>query len=149
MTTVSALLTSNGAPFFTTPDENLYDFAGRLLEREIFGAIVRDRDGDVVGVVTEHDMVREAFERNAHLYDITVEQAMTENAVVCQANAGLAEALTLMGKHRIRHLVVKDGSDVLGFVSIKDILQKIHADEQMEISVLRDMAGIHNAAKSA
>lgn len=112
----------------------------------MFGAIVRDKDRDVVGVITEHDMIREAYRNNAHLNDINVGQAMTENVVMCQATTDLAEALTQMGKHRIRHLVVKDGDEVLGLVSIKDILQKIHADEQLELSVLRDMAGMRGAA---
>ncbi|NSY41586.1 cyclic nucleotide-binding/CBS domain-containing protein [Leisingera sp. ANG59] len=146
MTTVSALISGLDTQFFTEPEENLYDFAGRLLDQQMFGAIVRDKDGDVVGVVTEHDMVREAFLKNAHLYDITVGQAMTENAVMCQASTDLAAALALMGKHRIRHLVVKDGEAILGFVSIKDILQKVHADQQLEILVLRDIAGMHSAA---
>lgn len=145
MTTVSALIDGPDNLFFTDPEENLHDFAGRLLDRQMFGAIVRDKDRDVVGVITEHDMIREAYRNNAHLYDINVGQAMTENVVMCQAATDLAEALTQMGKHRIRHLVVKDGNEVLGFVSIKDILQKIHADEQLELSVLRDMAAMRGA----
>ncbi|WP_299851938.1 CBS domain-containing protein [uncultured Roseovarius sp.] len=142
MATVSALIGGLETSFFTEPDENLHDFAGRLLDRQMFGAIVRDKDGEVVGIITEHDMVREAFLKNAHLYDITVGQAMTENVIMCQSSIGLGRALALMGQHRIRHLVVKEGNAVLGFVSIKDVLQKIHADEQLEISVLRDLAGI-------
>ncbi|MEP0572595.1 MAG: CBS domain-containing protein, partial [Tateyamaria sp.] len=125
------------------PEESLHDFAGRLLDHKMFGAIVRNQIGEVVGVITEHDMVREAFQKKAHLYDITVADAMTEHVITCDDSTDLAEALALMGKHRIRHLVVQDGTKVLGFVSIKDILEKIHADEQLEISVLRDMAGMH------
>lgn len=146
MATVSALIAGPETQLFTNPEENLHDFAGRLLDHKKFGAIVRNQIGEVVGVITEHDMVREAFEKSAHLYDFTVGEAMTEDVIKCDASTDLAAALALMGKHRIRHLVVQDGAKVLGFVSIKDILDKIRADEQLEISVLRDMAGMRGGS---
>lgn len=139
MTFVSALIDGSQPLFFTKTDETLHELSGRLLNSRLFGAIVLDADRDVIGVITEHDIVREAFLRDLHLTQITVGQAMAVKVIMCQPATELSEALALMAKHSIRHLVVKGGSDVLGFVSIKDILHKLHVDEQLENCVLRDM----------
>lgn len=149
MAKISALLKGSQPLFFTTPDESLFDFTERLIGQREFGAVVLDQNKGLAGVITEHDIVRETFNKNAHLKELCVADAMTETVVACQQDTSLAEALALMGKYRIRHLLVQDVEDILGFVSIQAILRKIHDDEQLEINVLRDLAGAHQISGAA
>jgi len=52
----------------------------------------------------------------------------------------LTESLRIMGKHKIRHLVVKEDGRAVAIVSIRDVLSQIHHNDELEVNVLRDIA---------
>ena len=65
---------------------------------------------------------------------------MTKAVVVCSPEDGITDGMKLMTQRRIRHLPVKDGDQLLGIMSIGDLLKYRLGEMQLEANVLRDYA---------
>jgi len=100
-------------------DAPIKDAAGRMLERRISCLAVRDREG-ITGIVTDRDFVRMAWMKET---PGVVKEIMTPNPLAVSPKATFAEAAELMGRRRMRHLLVKNGGEILGIISLRDLLQ--------------------------
>lgn len=103
------------------------------------GAAVVMQDREMVGIVTERDLLG-AVARSADLDTTRVEELMTSDVVSVGPDWAVYEATAEMAAHRIRHLVVREGSNVLGVLSVRDVLL---AGQRVELTqgswaVLRD-----------
>jgi len=65
---------------------------------------------------------------------------MTKIVVVCSPEDSITDAMKLMTQRRIRHLPVKDGNQLVGIISIGDVLKHRLSEVQLEANVLRDYA---------
>lgn len=105
----------------------------RLGEHRI-GALPVIRDGAVVGIFSERDVVYKLRELGPQALEMRVEEAMTAPAVTVSPETEALAALTLMTKRRIRHLPVLQVGEMIGFVSIGDIvkyrIEKIESEAQ-------------------
>ncbi len=122
------------------PDDILVDAARALNEYKSNALAVIDKNHRLVGIVTDHDIIKTVATRHEQLQHVTVKEVMSKNVVTCRSETHLTDALRLMGTHSIRHLVVVMDAQVKAVISVKDILSKIHSDDELEISVLRDVA---------
>ncbi|WP_165354615.1 cyclic nucleotide-binding/CBS domain-containing protein [Tropicimonas sp. IMCC6043] len=112
--------------------------AERIVELDVNALAVVDLDGRVEGIVTDHDIIRSLV--GGTFDSATVRDCMSSPAVSCEADTPLSEALRLMTKHRIRHLVMLRDGAFLRVFSQRDLLERIHADDALEAGVLRDLA---------
>lgn len=95
------------------------------------------------GILTDHDIIRAVHDAQSKGRDISglqVQDWMTSKVITCSADTKLTESLRLMGKHKIRHLVVTDAGRTIAIVSIRDVLSQIHHNDELEVNVLRDIA---------
>ena len=74
-----------------------------------------------VGIFTERDVLRLAG-AGADFEAIALRDSMTPNPLTISAEDGIAEAAQLMGSRRLRHLPVVEGGNLVGMVSIRDVL---------------------------
>jgi len=108
------------------------------LERANVGAmVVVDASGALVGIVSERDVVRRLNERGAELLHAPVSEIMTTSVVTCGSGEGVDSLAAIMTERRIRHMPVVDDGQLVGIVSIGDVvksrIQQLESDrEQLE-----------------
>lgn len=100
------------------------------------GALVVMDQGRLVGVVSERDYTRKVALQGKNSKDITVADIMTRDVVTVSPKTGTRSCMTLMSQKKIRHLPVVDGQQVLGMISIRDIMDDIIASHEQTISQL-------------
>jgi CBS domain-containing protein len=104
------------------PNSTVHDLVVTLGERNIGAAVVTD-GGQLVGIVSERDIVRRLRERGADLLAATVGEIMTRDVLTCAPDDtvdGLAEIMT---QRRIRHMPVQRDGELVGIVSIGDVVK--------------------------
>ena len=79
--------------------------------------------GELVGIVSERDVVRQLHERGRDLLDATVADIMTADVVTCSPRDRAADLARVMTERRIRHLPVCDERGLIGIVSIGDLVK--------------------------
>jgi CBS domain-containing protein len=83
---------------------------------------VLTEEGDLAGIVSERDLVREFATRSSELQALKVEDVMTRDVITIRPDDSAAVAAGLMREHGIRHLPVLEGGKVLAVISIRDIV---------------------------
>jgi signal-transduction protein with cAMP-binding, CBS, and nucleotidyltransferase domain len=103
------------------PDHTLRQVAERMAARRVGSAIVLDPDSEGVGILTERDML---YAIGAGLDPDTerVGAHLTREVVYAGPDWTLTEAATAMARGGFRHLVVMDDAEVLGVISVRDIM---------------------------
>jgi CBS domain-containing protein len=139
---IQSLTASSSAALLTcAPGDLLTTAVSRLVSAAANAIAVTGSSGQLVGILTDHDIVRAINARQGALGKGLVEDWMTRPVITVTPETRLATALALMGQHRIRHVVAVDGSgQPIAIVSIRDLLAKLHEFDEIEINVLRDVA---------
>jgi CBS domain-containing protein len=103
------------------PDTFVGDAARRMVDGDTGAAVVLDDDGELVGVITERDLLH-CFSEGIDS-TVSVEERMTRHVLTAAPGTELAEAMALMVDGRFRHLpVVNDAGNVIGLVSMRDLM---------------------------
>ncbi len=103
--------------------------AARILKREQIGAlIITEDDGALVGIISERDIVYALPEYGGRLLDLTVDHLMTSTVVTCGPESHVHQIMMTMSDGRYRHLPVLEGSQLIGMISIGDVV-KCRIDE--------------------
>jgi CBS domain-containing protein len=101
------------------PGSNVAEAARRMIERDAGVAVVLE-DGDLVGIISERDMLRLVGERGDP--ETPVRDRMTQHVMVGAPSMALPEALAIMIQGKFRHLPVVEGGRVVGIVSMRDLM---------------------------
>jgi len=109
------------------PDADLWQLAEALVDADVGALAVGDGD-DVLGVVSERDVVRALAQRLDPSAISTIEIAHT-HVVWCDAASTVAEVAEEMMERYVRHVLVEEGSRVVGIVSARDLLGAYAAAE--------------------
>ena len=137
--TISIILASKGREVVTiAPSASLASAVGLLVEKRIGAVLILGADGRVVGILSERDVVRALAERGAGALDEPVSQTMTRKVSTCNENESVFNIMERMTEGRFRHVPVVDQGQLVGIVSIGDVVK--HRLHQME----RDSATMHD-----
>ncbi|HZG46878.1 MAG TPA: CBS domain-containing protein [Allosphingosinicella sp.] len=140
--TVAAILEGRkGVPAITVPrGMRVREAVALLAERKIGAVPVMDGD-KVAGVMSERDVIYCLARDGADMLDWPVEKIMTAPAITVESTMTVLGALSLMTSRRIRHLPVVDGNQLVGVVSIGDLvkhrLDQIEAEAQAMLSYIQ------------
>jgi CBS domain-containing protein len=115
-----------------TPEESLRRAAQVMREHDI-GSVVVERGGQVVGILTERDVMHAAA-RLGGIEEARVGDHMTAPVVTASPNWDVAVAATEMSERHIRHLVVLEHGRALGMLSVRDVMsvflpERVHQRE--------------------
>ncbi len=136
MKTVSRVLQAKGDQIFSVgPDASVFDALEEMSKRDV-GALIVMKDGNVVGIFSERDYARKIILAGKASRDTAVSEIMTSRVVCARPDLTLEECLALMTDKRIRHLPVMHGDDLVGVVSIGDLVKGIIDDQRFLISQL-------------
>jgi signal-transduction protein with cAMP-binding, CBS, and nucleotidyltransferase domain len=93
--------------------------------------------GKLIGIFSERDYTRKIALSGRSSKDTKVREIMTSEVLVVGPKTRTHECMTLMSQKKIRHLPVVDGANVLGMVSIRDLMDDIIKDHERTISQLQ------------
>ncbi len=113
------------------------DAAVKLSEKKIGALLVEDQGGAIVGILSERDIVRGMGPHGADLHDVAVAELMTKDVIRCSPGDTVNEAMVMMSDRRIRHLPVFDGDELVGFISINDLVRCRIKEMQDEADAMR------------
>ena len=94
----------------------------KMAEHAVGALLVADSDGNLAGIVTEHDITKGAVKFGDFLLNRPVSDLMTAELITCDTTDSIVDALVMMSRSRIRHLPVIDGAEVVGMLSVRDML---------------------------
>lgn len=121
--TISAILGAKGTEVATiASDAPMSDAVAELGGRRIGALLVIDA-GEVKGIVSERDVIYCLREHGSQILDWPVSRAMTAPAIVVTPDTEVLSAMALMTQQRIRHLPVIDQGQLMGIVSIGDLVK--------------------------
>ena len=121
--TIAAVLGGKGTTVETIgADESLFAAVRRLGEKRI-GALPVVEDGRIVGIVSERDVIYCLREHGRDALEFPVERAMSSPAITADPETDVMAALGLMTQRRIRHLPVVERGEIVGIVSIGDLVK--------------------------
>jgi CBS domain-containing protein len=121
---VTQILRGKGSDVVTVgPDDTVVGLLDVLAAHRIGAAVVVDEADRVVGIVSERDVVRGLQQFGAEVLDRPVESLMTRKVVTCRRDTAIDDLMSVMTQRRIRHVPVVDGDDLVGIVSIGDVVK--------------------------
>jgi CBS domain-containing protein len=137
--TVKAILGSKGNNVVTIePTATLAAAVKILADRRIGALVIFGADRRVVGIVSERDIVRALAERGERALDESVGQVMTRKVVTCTSTETIAAIMERMTAGKFRHVPVVEDDQLVGIVSIGDVVKyRLHEIEH-ESAALRD-----------
>ncbi len=135
---VSQVLKAKGDLVFTaTPGETIGAVAAMLCSRRVGAVVVVGADHDVVGIVSERDVVRIVAEQGGEGLARPVSDGMTRDVIFAQLAESIDAILERMTDRRIRHLPVVANGRLAGIISIGDLVKAKIAETEAEAEGLR------------
>lgn len=116
----------------------LCDAAKILHERKIGAVVVVDAAGALAGVFSERDIVRAIAGHGPGVLDRPVRDFMSEKVITCAEQDRLEALMGLMTGRRVRHLPVMRGNELVGIISIGDVVKHRIATTEMEANALKE-----------
>lgn len=138
---VSQILKSkaNDAVLTIRPDSTVAEAARMLSERRI-GSLVVSADGRrALGILSERDIVREIGRRGPACLGESAESMMTSDLVTCTRGDSADDVLATMTRGRFRHLPVVENEEMVGLISIGDVVKARLSELSMEKDALEGM----------
>ena len=122
--------------------QSVLEVAHAMVERNI-GAVPVLRDGRLVGVFSERDLMRRVVVPGLDPARTLVGEVMTENPLTVEPSADLETCIFLMRRHGFRHLPICEREELRGMVSMRDIILHDLSEKDDEVRMMR--AYIHSA----
>lgn len=136
MHTIHQILENKGNDIhWVAPDRSVLDAVRQMAERGIGALLVMD-NGKPVGMMSERDYARKVILEGRRSQDTRVEEIMSSPLISIEGKATADSGLALMTRHKIRHLPVIDNDELIGVVSIGDLVDAVIDDQQKLIDQL-------------
>ncbi|MEQ1794201.1 MAG: CBS domain-containing protein [Nitrospira sp.] len=103
--------------------------AAKLMKACNVGSVLVSQKGQIIGIVTESDVVKKFVGADRTPYFVPVEDIMSSPVLGIEERRPITEAAELMNKHHTRHLGVTKSGALVGVVSVRDFLQPVSADD--------------------
>ena len=137
--TVAAILQGKPERLIGLPDSKSLADAASLLTQERIGAlVVRNAAGEMIGILSERDIVRAIARDGAGVLGQPVSTIMTRDVICCSPQDSVADVMGMMTARRFRHLPVKSNGKLIGMVSIGDVVKARVEEAEGEAAQLRE-----------
>lgn len=136
--TVQRILEEKGRNVTTSrPEETLSQIATTLSNNRI-GAVVIVQDKRIAGILSERDIVRAIAGEGPNALGRAAHDFMTEKVVTCETQETIDDVMQKMSGGRFRHLPVVEGGELVGIISIGDVVKRRIAEAEREAEEIRE-----------
>jgi CBS domain-containing protein len=137
MRTVRQLLGAKAPEVFAvSPDDSVLD-AIKLMAQKGIGAVLAMQNARLVGIVSERDYARKVVLQGRSSSNTPVRDIMTTDVVTVRLDDTVDRCMQIVTDQRIRHLPVVESGNVVGVVSIGDLVKAVIEDQQLELDQLQ------------
>lgn len=122
-------------------DASAYD-AVKIMNKNRIGCLVAVYNGEIVGVLTERDLLERVLEKCKDPKETKVSEIMTKKVIVGHPDMELVEATRLMFENKVKKLPVVEGNQLVGLVTLTDIARITSVDEET-IGLIEKLSNMH------
>ncbi len=137
--TVEDLLRRKGSDVLTVDENATVYEAIEIMEARRVGSIIVTSAGATVGIFTERDYLRRIVLQGRTSRTTLTSEAMTSNLITVEPNSSIPDCMALMTAHRIRHLPVTREGQLVGILSIGDIVKALLVETQAKAQHLESL----------
>jgi len=119
------------------PDDTVGRVARVLNENNIGAALVRDTENKIIGIISERDIIRGMARHQPGVTQKLAGELMTSPVITCGPDTSVDQLMEMMTNQRIRHLPVMKDGELLGLVSIGDVVKQRISEIENESDALR------------
>ena len=135
--TIGEILSHKGTTVWSvSPDENVFEAIKMMAEKNV-GALLVVQDGGLVGIISERDYTRKVALKGRVSKQTAVKEILSGQVIKVTPAHTIEDCMRLMTEHRIRHLPVLDGNNILGIISIGDLVNWIISAQTATIQQLQ------------
>ncbi|MEJ2360440.1 MAG: CBS domain-containing protein [Gammaproteobacteria bacterium] len=136
MGTVEHLLANKGYKIWTvTPEETVYNAIKLMADKDV-GALPVVLNKNLIGIVSERDYTRKVILQQRHSQDTRVVEIMTRDVFHISPAMGIDECMRIMSKNHFRHLPVVLDGELIGIISILDVVKAVIEEQRDRIEHL-------------
>jgi len=146
METIRAVLESKGRDIITVGRNVTLSEAVAFMVSKDIGALLIKGDAYPEGIITERDILR-LWNSKEGIHNAPVSDFMTKKLIITGIDDTLLDAMTVMIRKNIRHLLVMDGQKVAGLLSIKDLVKERIKNNDAKIKLLDDVLASDKTAE--
>jgi len=123
---ISTILDNKGSVVYNiSPENTLKQMADEMLAKKIGSLLVIDKEGTLVGIISERDFLTIVGEHTKDWEDITVSDVMTKEVVTAAPEDTLEQVMSIMTEHHIRHIPVIGNDKIVGVLALGDIINAL------------------------
>lgn len=123
------------ALFSVSSDTTVYNALVEMADKNIGAVLVID-NGNLSGIFSERDYARKIVLKGLHSDETLVKDVMTAKVITIDQEGKLEDAMQIMSDKHIRHLPVMDGQNLIGIISINDLVTTIINEQKSRIASL-------------
>ena len=136
MKSLKQLLSAKGGQVHSIgPDAKVIEALQIMAQKDV-GALVVMESGRLSGMLSERDYARKVILRGKSSQDVPVREIMTAEVVTVDPSRTIEECMALVTHRRIRHLPVVEDGNLIGLVSIGDLVKEVIAEQEQTIKQL-------------
>jgi len=136
--TIGAILSQKSKDIFSIASDTTVSEAIRMMDEKNVGALLVMDGERLNGIISERDYTRKVFLRGRRSRETKVSEIMSTNVTVTHAREPVEKCLRLMTDKHIRHLPVVEGDQVVGVISIGDLVKHVISCQQAAIAHLEN-----------
>lgn len=125
------------------PDEPVEVAAAHMKLEGVGALVVRDAEGKLMGVLSERDIVEAIVDCGPRALHMPVSEFMNTATATCAPGDTVAKTARAMTQKRVRHMPVVENGNIVGVISVGDIVKERLEEMELERATLRDMALAH------
>lgn len=136
MKTIREILDDKGTRVWSiAPDRTVFDALALMGEKEV-GALTVVENGRLVGIISERDYARKVILKGKTSRETQVSEIMSAHVISTRVERTVQECMQIMTDRRIRHLPVLEAGELVGIISIGDLVKALIAEQQFMIEQL-------------
>lgn len=121
----------------TTPDATVYEALQTMAEKNVGALVVLDANA-VVGIMSERDYARKVILHGKSSREIRVREIMTSEVYYVRPDQDIQDCMAQMTEKRVRHLPALENDQLVGIISIGDVVKALIAEHESTIKHLED-----------
>lgn len=135
---VREILRVKGSQVFTIPSTaSVSDVVNELIANNCGSLVVSDGD-HMIGIISERDIIRACAAMHDSLKDMPLRPLMSRNVITVSPMDKVGDVMGMMTEHRVRHLPVMEAGELIGLISIGDVVKAQHTELTTENQLLKE-----------